>query len=526
MKKALLAALISTTFNSFSQTDPNALFKHHDYLDALKKYQTQYNQNKTDVDLNYKIAECYLNTNIDKTKAIPYLEFVVKQPKHDAKAVTELGRAYHYNNQFDQAIECYKKGLEKADKKEKERLNRFIDMAENGKKFVAEPLNVEFQNLGKEVNSPNPEYYPFIPSDESFVAFTSRRGGAKEFDGYFASDIFISEVKNGVYTKAKSAGAGINTAEDEQIVGLTPDGKTMLIYIDHTQSFGDIFKATKAPKGGFGATSPLSTSINTPSLETSASINMDNNVLVFASNRPGGLGGTDIYVGKVLPSGEWGDAQNIGAVINTKYNEDFPQLTEDGKTLYFCSEGHNSMGGFDIFRSTYNDFAKTWSEPVNIGYPINTSYDDMHYAVSATQREAYVSQLRPEGLGDLDIYRVIFKDVEERMTFIKGCIYLEDSLHPALDDIEMIVIDKKTMQPIDGIFLYKAAKHKFSLALPPGHYLVEINLPGFAKHSEEIDLLDKSDFKAEGKRSIIMHKQVVKPPSDKGGTSKPVPAKK
>lgn len=507
-------------------SDPDELYKAKNYLDALAKYLTKYNANKNDPEINYRIAYCYMHTNQDKRKAIPYLEFVTKQAKFEDDAWWYLGKAYHLANKFDDAINCYKKYAEKSGGKEKEKALRNIEMCNTAKELIKKPLDVSFYNLGKEVNTEFPDYYPFIPANESFIVYTSRRknpGAMKQFDGYYSSDIMISEVKNGEFQKAKPIGGGINTGEDEECVGLTPNGQYVLIYIDHQKTYGDIYESERSPKG-WSTPKVFSETVNTTYLETSASINMDGNVLVFASDRPGGQGGTDIYIAKLLPDGTWTEAVNMGPDINTKYNEDFPQLTEDGKTLYFCSEGHASMGGYDIFKSKYNEETKHWSKPTNIGYPINTSDDDMHYAVSGTEHEAYISGVRDGGLGDLDIWRVIFNNVESRMTFVKGAIFLNDSTHFASEDIQISVTDKKTNAPVqiknketgdamDAEFWYRADKKKYSMALEPGHYIVTIEVPGYEKYSEELNLMDKSDFKMDVKKNIYLYKPGSKPSS-------------
>ena len=166
-------------------------------------------------------------------------------------------------------------------------------------------------------------------------------------------------------------------------------------------------------------------------METAACLSHDGTQLFFASDSKEGFGGTDIYMSKKLPNGKWGIPINLGPVINTQYNEDFPSISADGKTFHFCSEGHISMGGFDIFKSSWDEDSSYWQPPVNIGFPINTPDDNMNISFSTTwdtetetlrNKYAYISAVRKDGFGDLDIYRITFNKVASRLTVIKGLI--------------------------------------------------------------------------------------------------------
>ena len=162
--------------------------------------------------------------------------------------------------------------------------------------------------------------------------------------------------------------------------------------------------------------------------------------MYFASNRDGGYGGVDIYVTKKLPNGKWGLPQNLGPTINTKFDEDFPNISNDGKTLYFSSKGHTSMGGYDIFKASWDNVKRIWTTVKNIGYPINTPEDNMNYRESKSGRTGYISTLRANGLGDLDIYSVTFNEVDPEYTVVKGFITTSDSSH-IFTDAAISVLD-------------------------------------------------------------------------------------
>ncbi len=499
--KLFFVLLLIQSFEIYAQSsmqDADDFYKEGNYNVAIKKYLGNVNRDPKNASLQYKIAECYLKINANKSLAIPHLLKAKELGNNSNELNKLLGIAYHYKNEFDKAIENYKKYLENGGKKESEWVERQIEMCNNGKELVKNPLNVKFTHLGKEVNSEFPDYYPFIPSDESVLVYTTRRpGGLLDIDGFYTSDIYMSLVKNGKFSRGKTVGSNINTKEDEQCVGLSPDGKKMLVYIDHRKVYGDLYITHVDATNQFQAAEPLPVPINTKSVETSAFISNDESIIVFASQRDDedAIGGNDIYFAKKLPDGSWGIPQNAGPNINTIYDEDFPQISDDGKTLYFSSQGHNSMGDFDIFVSKFDAIDNKWSKPTNIGYPLNSAYADMNYSFNKNQRSAYVSSTREGGFGDYDIWKVTFNDADAQLTFIKGKVFVNDSTSLANIDIPIEVYNKNTKEIIEANCKYKAKSKKYTLALEPGSYQLRINHPNFEPFTKELEIMDKKDFK-------------------------------
>lgn len=375
----------------------------------------------------YKAGLCYLNGNIDFPKAVEYIQKSIEAGVQEKDAHFQLGRAQHLIYKFDDAIKSYEKGIEVYKNKELEfRAKRNIEMCKNAKILMKNPVNVTIENLGPEINSPEPDYYPFVDDNETTLFFSTRRTkgnqGYVTDDGYVTSDIFIAYVKDGKWQKAKPIGPTINTPNDEEIIGLVNNGETIFLNLDSWEISGDVLSSEKKGKQ-YQPPVPLPTPVNTEFIDMTLFATDDKNTLYFASDRPGGYGGTDLYVSKKLPSGEWSPAYNLGANVNSEYNEYFPMLNKDGKILYFSSEGHNSMGGFDIFKSDWSETDTAWAKPINIGYPINTPDDDMEICFNALGTEAYISSFRKGSLGDLDIYSVRFNDAEANATVIKGKIY-------------------------------------------------------------------------------------------------------
>ena len=231
---------------------------------------------------------------------------------------------------------------------------------------------------------------------------------------YFYDDIYISHKVNGKWSKPESVSANINTKDqDEAAVGLSADGKQIFILKYSEETSGDIYSSTLG-SAGWSKPEKLRGEVNTANWEGSASISKNGKVLYFDSEREGGLGGTDIYKAELQKDGSWGNVVNLGPVINTPYNDEAAFIHADSKTLFFSSDGHKTMGGFDIFKSTV-DGKGNWSTPKNLGYPVNTVGNDKYYVVSKDGKRGYYHQNNPNGYGELDLYMVDYdkKAIEE-----------------------------------------------------------------------------------------------------------------
>lgn len=469
--------------------DANEHYNHKNYLMALPIYKELLNQDNTNTTIHYKIAECYLNTHINKAEAIKYLEFCVKDPKVKSAVWLRLGEAYRLANKIDEAIKAFETYKQLEPKKKKE-TDREIEICKNAKTLIQNPVNVVFTNLGKEINSEFADYYPWISQDESFMVFTSRRKSVMsnrvEVDGYYGSDIYKSRVQKGNWLKAENMGPNFNTNLDEQVVGLRADGSEMLIYIDHIDKYGDIYTSSKK-KEGYAKYLSFPENIN-KKIEHSACISADGKTMFFVRSDKKDEQ-TDIYVCKSLPNKEWSEPQKLGPEVNTAYDEDFPYLSIDGKTLYFASKGHNTMGGFDLFKSSWNAKQNTFSKAVNLGYPLNTTDDDRSICLTSDNRAAYISAIRPGGQGDLDIYRVKFMDLKQKMTLYYGKVILDDSLNRP-KKINVSILATSTTNTEKFTFVPNSKTGKFVMALPAGTYLITISSPGFTDLNDKISVSD------------------------------------
>lgn len=406
-------------------TQGNLMILDHFYDTACRTFLHLYKADPSNANVNYKIGYCYLKMPAHKLKSITYLENAIKQTagnyrEDDASeknapedAIYLLGQAYHYAYRFDEAIVQYNKFREIVGKwnlNYLKEIDQRIEQAKNAKALIEKPVDCTITNLGDSVNCEYPDYSPVISADEAILIFTSRREGTggKEnitINDEFFEDIWICERgPYGTWTKAKGISRTINTDGNEATIGLSADGQQLYVYRDDNGD-GNIY-ISKLDGNYWNPPYKMDASnINSTHWEPSACISADGNFMYFVSSRPGGFGGRDIYQCRRLPNREWSQPENLGPVINTPYDEDGPFMHPDGITFFFSSSGHNSMGGFDVFYST-KVANNVWTKPVNMGYPINTTDDDIYFVTSSDGRRAYYASFRPEGKGEKDIYLV------------------------------------------------------------------------------------------------------------------------
>jgi len=239
--------------------------------------------------------------------------------------------------------------------------------------------------------------------------------------------------------------------------------------------------------------------------------------MYFSSNRPGGQGGFDLYRSLILPNGEWSEALNLGPDINTPYDDDFPFLSMDGKELYFASKGHNSMGGFDVFRASLNESAD-WENVKNLGYPVNNAYDNKGICVSGKGRYAYASYQSnpsPEAgkanaseavllngtLGESDLYRVVFQTVDAELCVLKGQITAGSPENKIIKP--NITITRLSDNGLVGQ-VAPNDKNTFVIILPPGEYKLSAKCEGYNDYEEAIAIMGKGSFVPFVEKNILL----------------------
>ena len=430
------------------------------YLEAFK-----FNPNNTE--LNYKLGTCYYYLKKGKY-AVYYLEKAKKvNPTITFKLNYYLGLSYQYDYQFDEAISTlkeFRRGLNtKQLKKYKASIRKHLDECNSGKILYANPVRVFIDTLPPTINTQNVEYGPVVNADETILFFTSRRfenvGGEVDWliNDYY-EDIYISHKdKDGNWMKAVNPGKPINTPTHDAVAGISADGQQLYIY--RGDEGGDIYMS-KLKGEKWSKPEKLNKNINSSAHESSAAFSSDYLTIYFVSDREGGIGKHDIYMSKRDKKGRWDKAQNLGPKINTPYQEASIFAHPDGKTFYFSSKGHNTMGGYDIFKTVFED--GEWSSPVNMGYPINTTGDDVFLSIDASGKHAYYASTKDRTKRS-DIYMITFLgsekpqvySVEDQLIAFRDNAVRDNTIEEAVDIITTqltivkgIIMDETTKNPI------------------------------------------------------------------------------
>jgi len=464
------------------------LLDNGNFFDAIPIYLDLIGKIPDKPDINFKLGYCYLNTALEKAKSLQYLKKAVDLFTEDEKKLLQarfyLAESYHINYKFEEALELIStlSSMEGLSEEQQTRIQHLKAACTNGIDLVASPLNMIIFNLGSQVNSPFSDHSPVISTDESTLIFTSRRKakGGKMPDGQYVENIYVSKKENGEWGEASSISKKINTETHEATIGLSPDGNMLFIYKNNAKNEkdGNIY-VSQFDGSDWSVPQKLGENVNTKLRESHASITGDGNYLYFSSNREGGLGGMDIYVSRREGS-SWGLPVNLGPAINTPYDEESPHIDAEDETLYFSSKGHNSMGGYDIFMTIKN--GTTWSEPSNLGYPVNTTADDLFYVPNADGKRSYYSSHKVGGMGETDIY------VAALATRVKGTISMDDGMSPSAAQISILdagsenFLAEKTFDSVSG---------EFSFLLMPGeNYIFHCEADGYYPFDKKLRFED------------------------------------
>ena len=518
--------------NHFFQAEE--LVADDNYIEALVLYKKMLVGNEQNANLNFKIGFCYFNDKFEKSKSLKYFENSIrnvsedynydsaKETKAPIDAYYYLGEALHYNYNFEQAIYNYNKFktyLKEGEKDLIKKVSKRIDESNIGLKLIEYPVQMGITNLGENINTKYDEHSPIISADESVLLFTSKRkvkGNKQEHtDGQFFENVYESKNINNTWgkpvdieqnkDKAKQVsnwtlGIPIFSINNQNMatIALSVDGQTLYLYSDKN-NIGNIYKS-KLEDEEWTTPEIISSTLNTKYKESHASISPDENILYFTSNRPGGFGGSDIYMSKKLPNGEWGKAQNLGESINTEYDEESPFIHADGVSLFFSSKGEGSMGGYDIFFSSKEN--GKWLDKMNIGYPINTTGHDLFYVPTPDGQRAYYSSVNEDSYGGSDIYMISLHDAAEKpLTVYSGQILMCDGKTP--EGVFITITDTDTDEEI-GMYTPNATTGKFLFILNPGKkYKINVEADNDLSYSEIVDATSDSSYN-KIKKAIVL----------------------
>lgn len=382
------------------------------YQEAYRMYKEIKANSPNNAMINYKCGVTAIVLNYT-TESLMHLQTAAELDSAVNKELNYwLGRAQHRNGLLEEALASFQKfkATLKGGQAKNHIVNEHIYQIEVAQKLLANPVNVTIKNMGPFVNSEYKESNPSITADGTMLIFATCRpenqGGQIDPDlGIYYQDVWYTETDSvtGLWTDSEPIYGNINTDLHDACTSISADGSVILLY--RSVRGGDIYYSRKRKNGDFREPVALEGKTNSTYYETGACMSADKKILYFISERiGGGEGNGDIWMAKKTGSYEYGEASNLGEVVNTIDDENSVFLHPDGKTLYFSSNSMNSIGGYDIFKTELID--GEWTKPVNLGYPINTLGDEMHFVVSTDGTKAYFTSKREDSYGDLDIYEV------------------------------------------------------------------------------------------------------------------------
>ncbi len=515
MAQGLRAQGDNTSFN-WKFEEGNKLMEEKLFNQAADIWKGLLDTDRENGNLSYKLGYSFLHSYNQKTKALTHLEkasmlrsarggygafntsgydpFDPRERNAPVEVDYYLARAYHLDNQFDKADTYYQKFMDEAGNK-----HSLYPLALRGKEQTANartlrgrPLDYQVSNVGPVINNDHPDFSPVLSVDGNALFYTSRRvrpdsSNKSVLDpiaGLPYENIYVSyKDRSGEWQKPELLNINPSGAGHLASVNVAADGQTLILYRDDGGD-GNLYES-KLVGEIWSDPVLMGSDINTKSWETHGALSADANTFYFISDRAGGQGGRDIYRVVRLPDGSWSKAQNLGNMINTKYDEDGVFIHPNGRTMYFGSVGHNSMGGFDIFMTELQDDG-TWTTPQNLGYPLNTVDDDVFFITTADGRRGYFSSDQVGGHGEKDIYFVdLPSEMEsEGLTVLKGFVIPApgDALPPSTI---LYVTDKSTGE----VKSYKPRQRDgvYVAILPPcREYNLDYRVNDKTVHTEDI----------------------------------------
>jgi len=384
-----------------------------DYSDALADYLQLYEKMPDNANLAYCIGICYLNIPGRKNLSVGYLETACKNmsAKHKEGTLSQvaapydalfyLATAYRINYKFDKAKETFIKysgTLLPDDHENLDFIKHEIEVCDMAKGLIDKPVSFTEENIGELFNDEYSDFNPVISADgKSFAYMVSLK---------FYDAIKFSRMVNGKWTPHVNITPELQSDGDFYISCLSADGNQLFLSRDDNYN-SDIYSGTYNGST-WSKTTRLNKNINTKYWESHGFLSDDGEQLIFASDRPGGFGGLDLYISRKV-NGDWGPAVNLGPEINTPFNEDRPFLINKSRTLFFSSQGHENIGGYDLFKSEKQSNG-LWSKPRNLGYPLNTPDDNIFFMPIGDGKSGYYSIVKGSGgYGKEDIYKITFR---------------------------------------------------------------------------------------------------------------------
>lgn len=461
------------------------LFEKKHHREALPIFEGLYKNHASEFFLKYCYAVCGI-TRADKyEEALNLLKQVYKKNNRIEDIDYHLAKANHINYKFDDALEVISSSNTKGRDNFSDSIRGLIPQLKqycvNAKLLVANPTPATVTNIGNTINTAADEDVPLLAADESVLIFTKSEAELQTNNTVSEGGVYLSVKENDNWLKPALINKG---GIRDKAIALSPDGLTLFIYHEDPSGNGDIYRSDfdyfewSAPQRVKG--------INTSSWEGSCSISADGKTLYFSSDRPGGLGGKDIYKASLQADNSWGNIENLGPNVNTASDEESPFIHADGINLFFSSNGRNSMGGYDIFQARLNAADGKFAEAQSLGYPINTPDDDLYYTLSANGENGYYPSGKKGGEGLKDIYKISNGYIGEKpLAFVvKGVV--TKAMNVLYSDITIDITNKENK--VLGEVKVNSVNGKYMAILPADNdYKLVYKYKSFEYKSIEIN---------------------------------------
>lgn len=467
---------------------------------ALAIYDSLWDFQSNSAYLQFKTGACYAFKSNGREKAFD----ILKSLRGDAsypEALFYMARAKHFMYEFEEAIDLYNEYLETHKISGGQRILtlQLIENCRNGIELMKRKMALKLSIMTPPSNPQNSQYSPVISADGKKLYYTNRGPDSKgdlmtdqtkkDFVGSYYEDVFVADNKGEDFEfgEGRSLSNNINNARrHEAPMSISYDNKLLFIYLSGDRQEEDIYWSKNVNDTAWTKPDKLKGPVNSPHWEGHAVLAPDGRTLYFSSDRPGGFGGRDIYTAIMKEDSTFSNVTNLGPKINTPFNEDAPFIYSNGSSLYFSSEAHGSMGGYDMFYIKYDSTKGEWQEPVNLGYPINTTDDDRFYYITKDGDWGYFSSARASGENLHDIYRIQPGTFERlnALVLLVGTVYVDDQPSSALAKIQDSetgdVLANLVADSVTGEFVYSL--------LPGRNYKISLLADGFAPKVEFVDV--------------------------------------
>lgn len=510
-------AFAQTASHKQKLQDAEYFFLNEDYEQAMLLFKEIVKEDPSNANANYKIGLCYQRLPFEAGRSIPYLkksitdltksyvEGSVTEKKAPIHAMYSLAFAYHTNKYYSEALDLYQRYMDTlaaSDKFYRSVAERQMQSCINAQEIARNPVPVEIFNIGNIINTGHDEYNPCPTADGKHLFFTrveEHRIVTKKGDDDAVTRVYkimySQYLGNDRWSKPEDISAQLKTKNVCNTVSINHDGTFLILFKNTWENGGMIdfasgtlyYSTRKSIDDTWSPIKKFNRHINSIGNETHAMLSPDGEKLYVTSDRKGGYGGLDIYVSKKV-KGDWGPLQNLGPIINTPYDEQTPIISEDGKTLYFSSEGHFNMGGLDIFKTSILSDG-SWAEPTNIGAPINSPENNAYFFPVLNGKQAFYALARHEGyftFGASDIYQLEFLeniDAHSVPITLQGMVLFDDD-RPSDITTQVAIVNLKTKDTVQ--LISPNERGEYTTKVSAGEYKIAFTREGYNDTEKQI----------------------------------------